>query len=106
MRAHRQRVRVTLNRLAAATGLLLGLPAIALAGRLDPRAGRTLTLSLIRPLARLCGVQFEVMGAEQLQQDGHYVFVANHASPMDIPALLATRPDIGPTGRGGRRDGR
>jgi 1-acyl-sn-glycerol-3-phosphate acyltransferase len=94
VRVHRQRVRVTLNRLAAAFGLVVGLPAIAIAGRLDARAGRRVAVALVRVLSRVCGVRFEVVGADQLRRGGRYVFVANHASPIDIPALLMALPDV------------
>jgi 1-acyl-sn-glycerol-3-phosphate acyltransferase len=37
-------------------------------------------------------IRVRVEGLEKLDPDGTYVFVANHASLMDIPAILATLP--------------
>lgn len=47
-----------------------------------------------RGLLKLCGIRFEVQGAEHMQPDGAYVIVANHASYMDIPALFAALPKL------------
>jgi 1-acyl-sn-glycerol-3-phosphate acyltransferase len=47
-----------------------------------------------RGLFRLCGVELELHGAEQMATDGAYVIVANHASYMDIPALFAALPKL------------
>lgn len=37
-------------------------------------------------------IRVRVEGLEKLDPDGNYVFVANHASFMDIPAILARLP--------------
>jgi 1-acyl-sn-glycerol-3-phosphate acyltransferase len=47
-----------------------------------------------RGLLRLCGIQLEVQGAEQMDPQGAYVIVSNHASYMDIPALFAALPKL------------
>jgi len=44
-------------------------------------------------LASLCGVRFEVRGRSPDDRAGAVV-VANHSSPMDIPALLWADPDV------------
>jgi len=45
-----------------------------------------------RGLFRLCGIELEVSGEENMQRGVPYVIVANHASYMDVPALFATLP--------------
>jgi 1-acyl-sn-glycerol-3-phosphate acyltransferase len=78
--------------LALAT-IVLGTCSVV-AGWFDP-SGRTQ-----HALARLWGrillavsfIRVRVEGLENLDPHGHYVFVSNHASYMDIPALLARLP--------------
>lgn len=41
----------------------------------------------------ICGVHGHVTGAEYLKAGGPHVFVSNHASQFDIPAVLAWVPD-------------
>ena len=43
----------------------------------------------------VCGIRLRVEGRERLRSGACYVFVANHCSALDIPALLAALP--GPT---------
>ena len=45
-----------------------------------------------RMLLAVCFVRVRVEGLEKLHADGTYVFVANHGSFLDIPALLASLP--------------
>ena len=45
-----------------------------------------------RMLLAVCFIQVRVEGLEKLDPRGAYVFVANHGSFMDIPALLASLP--------------
>jgi 1-acyl-sn-glycerol-3-phosphate acyltransferase len=42
---------------------------------------------------RVCGVRVKVRGLEKLDPGRNYVFVSNHASMFDIPAILASIPD-------------
>jgi len=42
---------------------------------------------------RLCGVRVFMEGAEHLDPGSHYIYVTNHASMFDIPAVMATIPD-------------
>lgn len=89
------RVRPQVNRLVVAAGLVVALPAIALAERLHPGGGRRIAHGLLRVLARVCGVVFEVHGVERLRPSpSSYVFVPNHSSPLDIPAMLVAHPDM------------
>ena len=45
-----------------------------------------------RGLFRLCGIELDAKGSEQMQAATPYVIVANHASYMDIPAVFAALP--------------
>lgn len=47
-----------------------------------------------RGLYRLCGIELDVQGADQMDPQGAYVIVANHASYMDIPALFGSLPKL------------
>ena len=79
--------------LIALSTILLGLVSMA-ASWLD-RTGRA-----AHRVARLWGktllavsfIRVRAEGLERLDPDGSYVFVANHASYMDIPALLSVLP--------------
>ena len=41
----------------------------------------------------ICGVKVRVAGLEKLDRARHYVYVSNHASMLDIPAIIAGIPD-------------
>jgi 1-acyl-sn-glycerol-3-phosphate acyltransferase len=41
----------------------------------------------------MCGVTVSVKGLEKLDKNRNYVYVSNHASMFDIPAILAAIPD-------------
>jgi 1-acyl-sn-glycerol-3-phosphate acyltransferase len=45
-----------------------------------------------RRVLTVCGVRVEVFGAEALRSQESYVFVANHASLIDVPILVAHTP--------------
>ncbi|HLX11512.1 MAG TPA: lysophospholipid acyltransferase family protein, partial [Bacteroidota bacterium] len=42
---------------------------------------------------KLCGVRVEVHGTEFLEPGKSYIYVSNHASLFDIPAVIAGLPD-------------
>jgi 1-acyl-sn-glycerol-3-phosphate acyltransferase len=46
-----------------------------------------------RSLLRIAGVSVEVEGLEHIRPHTSYVFIANHASYMDIPTILAHIPE-------------
>ncbi|MBI5463585.1 MAG: 1-acyl-sn-glycerol-3-phosphate acyltransferase [Ignavibacteriales bacterium] len=46
-----------------------------------------------RMMLRLFGVKVTVKGLEHLAPGQHYVYVSNHASMFDIPAVMASIPD-------------
>jgi 1-acyl-sn-glycerol-3-phosphate acyltransferase len=86
------RLRAKLNRLVLVTSLAVVLPVVTVTERVRPGAGRRLLVRAIRALSAMVGVRFEVTG-EPLDT-GPFVFVPNHASPLDIPAILVARPGV------------
>lgn len=43
---------------------------------------------------RVFGVEVRVRGAENLHRDGAYIYVTNHASMFDIPAIMSILPRV------------
>ena len=86
-------IRSHLNRVILVIVLLAVLPAVAVTERLRRGTGRRLAVAAIRWVARVCGIQIEVTGGDQLDSSASYVLVPNHTSPMDIAAMLVARPD-------------
>lgn len=84
-------MRTQLNRLIVAVALLVGLPAVSIAERLRRGAGRRLACDALALVARACGITYDVRGGDDLVAGGSYVLVPNHASPLDIPAILTAR---------------
>lgn len=85
-------MRAQLNRLVVGAALVLGLPLIAIAERVRPGWGRVVAIKSVRLCARACGVRFEIRGAERLVDVPSCVLVPNHASPLDIAAVLLAVP--------------
>ncbi len=46
-----------------------------------------------RTILLTCGVRVRVRGIEELDPSSNYVYVSNHASMFDIPAIIASIPD-------------
>lgn len=88
------RVRIQLNRVVAAAGLLIFLPLMAVAERLLRGGGRVVARAGIRVIARACGITFATTAPVPAGAERGQVFVANHSSLLDIPALLMAHPDI------------
>lgn len=84
----RVRIRAQLNRIVVVCSLVVVLPMVALVERVRAGAGRRAICGCIRVVGRLCGLRFEVLGRERLDPSRPYVFVPNHSSFLDIPALL------------------
>jgi 1-acyl-sn-glycerol-3-phosphate acyltransferase len=61
-------------------------------GRGD-RVFHSLARQWARTTLRMCGVRVHVRGLERVPMDRSYVYVSNHASMFDIPAILAMVPD-------------
>jgi 1-acyl-sn-glycerol-3-phosphate acyltransferase len=85
-------VRGVLNGIVVATGLTVALPLIAAAERVRRGASRSVAARAARVVSALCGVAFDVRGREHLNGAASYVFVPNHSSPADIPAMLVAVP--------------
>src|SRR5579883_2532159 len=45
-----------------------------------------------RLLLRIAGVKLKIIGLEQIDPNGSYVFAANHVSYMDTPVVLGNIP--------------
>ena len=87
----RHSVRAQVNRLTVVVGVLVVLPLVVVVGRVRPGAGRRVARRGATLVATLCGVRFATLGRPG---PGGSVVVANHSSPMDIPALLWADPDV------------
>ncbi|HEY4644328.1 MAG TPA: lysophospholipid acyltransferase family protein [Bacteroidota bacterium] len=46
-----------------------------------------------RGIMRICGIKVEVEGLENLDFSSSYIYVSNHASMFDIPAVMGYIPD-------------
>ena len=86
--------RAQVNRIVVVLAIAVCLPLLLLAERFRPGAGHRVARRSIVVVARLCGIRFDIRGAGQLEVGGSYVFVPNHTSPLDIPALVAARPGV------------
>ena len=87
-------MRAQFNRIVVAIGLVVVLPIVAIVGHFRPDAGRRFAVRAIKSLSGICGVRFEAHGLEHLDGQHGHVLVPNHASPIDIAAVLATCPDV------------
>ena len=86
--------RRSLNGVVVVMGLLVALPLVVAVERVRAGAGSRVARGAVRGIAALCGIRFVVTGAGGLDAAGAYVFVPNHASPVDIPAMLLVRPGL------------
>lgn len=93
-RARLDGARAQLNRFIVAVAILFCLPLVLGAERLRAGGGRVVALRFIRIVGQLCGLTFEARGLDRVDDLGSYVFVPNHTSPLDIPALLVARPNV------------
>jgi 1-acyl-sn-glycerol-3-phosphate acyltransferase len=87
-------LRSQLNRILVLVSLVVLLPSIVIAERTKAGRGRAVAGRGVATVAQLCGVRFEVCGGRIDWSAGAAVVVANHSSPMDIPALLMAAPEI------------
>jgi 1-acyl-sn-glycerol-3-phosphate acyltransferase len=87
-------LRAQVNRLFGAVALLVALPLIAIGEKVRAGGGRAMAVGIIRTVARLCGVRFEVRGVERLGTAASVVLVPNHSSILDIPAMLVALPHV------------
>ncbi len=88
------RVRTQVNRIVIAVAVCVILPLIACVERIRPGAGQPVARRCIGVVARSCGIAFEVRSFAPGPVSRPAIYVANHSSPVDIPAMLTARPDI------------
>ena len=70
---------------------------IALLSLLVEKDGRTYFWagsSWSKMTLKLCSVEVRVRGIENIKTDGAYIFVTNHASMFDIPAIMSVLPRV------------
>lgn len=87
-------VRTQLNRVVTFVALCVALPLVATVEKVRPGRGRGVALRAVRLVAGMLGVSFAVVGRLTDEPADRSIYVPNHSSPMDIPALLSARPDI------------
>lgn len=87
-------VRAQVNRFLVAVAIVLCLPLVLIGEFLRPALGHVVARRTVQLVGLLCGIKFDVRGADRLDDAGSYVFVPNHTSPLDIPALIVARPGI------------
>jgi 1-acyl-sn-glycerol-3-phosphate acyltransferase len=66
---------------------------IVIAIRKNDRVFHALARGWAHSTLWMCGVKVKVHGLELVDPTRHYVYVSNHASMFDIPAILASIPD-------------
>lgn len=86
-------VRVAVNRLIVGIALPLTLILVSVVSRFSTENGGRVARNGVHRIARLCGVRFVDEGFDPLPSDRPFVIVANHSSPMDIPAMLLALPE-------------
>jgi len=87
-------VRAQVNRVVAMVALCVVLPVVASVEKLRPGQGRVTAQRAVRLVARWVGVTFQVSERPDGPHPQPAIYVPNHSSPMDIPALLTASPDI------------
>lgn len=80
--------------LSGVVSILFAVSAIILTP-LDPsgRAFQWNARTWARVVLAICGIRVRVIGLERLDTSRPHVYVSNHASLLDIPAILASIPD-------------
>jgi len=91
------RVLLTIGRIIIMVITNIGLSIIALFSLLVEKDGRTYfwagsTWSKL--CLKVCGIEVRVRGTENIRQHGAYIFVTNHASMFDIPAVMSVLPRV------------
>ncbi len=84
--------RVHLNRVITTALLFVALPHVAMAERVRKGSGPRVARRWVRAGGRWTGVRFEQGGTLAAQPGGLQLLAANHSSPLDIAAILATHP--------------
>ena len=66
---------------------------IVIAFRQNDRVFHALARGWAHSTLWICGVKVRVRGLDLVDMSRNYVYVSNHASMFDIPAILASIPD-------------
>lgn len=66
---------------------------VIIALRCGDRTFHALARGWAHSTLRICGVRVQTRGLEKLEPGRSYIYVSNHASMFDIPAILASVPD-------------
>ncbi len=83
-------------RFLIATVISMGFAVLAIVTLPVNRGGKAfhaLARAWARVMLFICGVRVRVEGIERLDRSTRYVYVSNHASMFDIPAIIAGIPD-------------
>jgi 1-acyl-sn-glycerol-3-phosphate acyltransferase len=91
------RVLLTIGRIMVMVVLCIILSIVALVSLLVEKNGKTYFWagsSWSKFCLIICGIKVRVRGIENIQQDGAYIFVTNHASMFDIPAVMSVLPRV------------
>lgn len=80
--------------IAVITVLVFGIPTLLLRpfdrrGKIFNAIGRAWAHTVLR----ICGISVTVKGLDKIEPGVHYIYVSNHASLFDIPAVMAGIPD-------------
>ena len=91
------RLILTIGRISIVVVFALGMSVVALLSLVVEKDGRGYFWAgstWAKFALRVCGVEVRVRGAEHLQREGSYIFVTNHASMFDIPAIMSVLPRV------------
>ncbi|MHB1911982.1 MAG: lysophospholipid acyltransferase family protein, partial [Acidimicrobiales bacterium] len=80
------------RRLGVITGTLLATPLILAAGVIRPQWGRQVTRHCVLILGPMLGVRIRIEEHQGPADGRGHVVVANHSSPLDIPAMVVAFP--------------
>ncbi len=88
---------LTIGRIVIIVGTNAILSVVALLSLLVERDGRTYFWagsSWSKLCLKLCGIEVRIRGMEHIHPDRAYIFVTNHASMFDIPAVMSVLPRV------------
>lgn len=66
---------------------------IVILARKNDKVFHSLARGWARTSLKICGIKVHVRGLEKVDMNRNYVYVSNHASMFDIPAIIASVPD-------------
>lgn len=89
-----RRIRARFNAVLTAATLVIAVLLVVLSELLHLGRGGEAVRRLVRLVAPIVGVTFEIRGRERLDASCAYVLTPNHSSLIDIPALLVAHPRL------------